>query len=395
MKMSMPILIAILSLLVSVPFFFVILNAPLSAMLKFVLAVAVLAGCGYTIGKAFRFESYAGLFLLRSQRGLGLLDRLAAKYPAAWEQFAQIGMVVGYGSFAYFLMGNKRLGWKKTLFTYGIGVFLLVLISAIIPVAMSTLLSMVSGGAEFANAGSKLQAQNAQFEYMKYISLAMMVLGGVSLMATASVVMYAGVVAGAIGGALMGNAAHLQQTSPGGMPILPGVNLDLIQGLLALSVVLAVHEGMHGILARIYGMPLKSAGLVFFGFLPFGAFVDIDEKVLFSEKKEKQNAVLVAGTAANFATSLVFLGVLMGFVALMGGVQEGVTPPGWAVYLARFLALTFALNTVVASVNLIPLPMFDGHHIMRNMVRNQHVATAITYIVGLSFLLTLFPWVLR
>jgi len=395
MKLNMPALLAIVSLLVSVPFFIVILDAPLSAMLKFVLSVVVLAGCGFTVGKAFKFESYAGLFLLRSQHGLGLIDKIAAKYPSAWEQFAQIGMVVGYGSFAYFLMGNKKLEWKKTLFTYGIGIFLLVLISAIIPLAMSTLLSMVNGGAEFATAGTKLQAQTAQFEYMRYVSLALMVFGGISLMATTSVVMYAAVVAGAIGGALMGNVAPLQHTSPGGMPILPGVNLDLIQGLLALSVVLVVHEGMHGILARIYKMPLKSAGLVFFGFLPFGAFVDIDEKVLFSEKKEKQNAVLVAGTAANFATSLIFLGLLLGFVALMGGVQPGVTPPGWAVYLARFLALTFALNTVVASVNLIPLPMFDGHHIMKNMVGNKHVANAITYIVGLSFLLTLFPWVLR
>jgi Zn-dependent protease len=61
----------------------------------------------------------------------------------------------------------------------------------------------------------------------------------------------------------------------------------------------------------------------------------------------------------------------------------------------RFLILTFALNFVVAAMNLVPLPLFDGYHIMRNGVKNKLVQQAIVYIISASFLLTLFPWVLR
>jgi membrane-associated protease RseP (regulator of RpoE activity) len=61
----------------------------------------------------------------------------------------------------------------------------------------------------------------------------------------------------------------------------------------------------------------------------------------------------------------------------------------------RFLMLTFALNFVVGAVNLVPLPLFDGGHIMKNGVGNKWAANAIMLILAASFLLTLFPWVLR
>ena len=64
-------------------------------------------------------------------------------------------------------------------------------------------------------------------------------------------------------------------------------------------------------------------------------------------------------------------------------------------YLISFLVLAFALNFVVAAMNLVPLPLFDGYHLMRNGVKNQLAVRAISYIVAAAFLLTLFPWVLR
>jgi len=392
---SVKALFAAICLVVSIGFFLMVLNSPLSAMLKFILGALTLAGCGTAVAFSFNMESWAGLILLKSNYGLSTLDSLAKKYPKFWQQFAEIGMVVAYGSLAYFVMGKKNLRkeWKSVLLTYAIGTFLLILLSSLIPVAMSTLLSMVVGGDEFATAGSKLSVSVSQFAAAKYISLAFMILGGIALTTTASIVVYAGVVGMAVFGALTGNAEHLANTSPGGMPILPGINLDLIQGAIGLAIILIVHEGMHGILARLYNLPLKSAGLVFFGFLPFGAFVDIDEKKLFSAPKEKQNAVLVAGTAANFAASLVFLIALILFVSAMTSIYT--TAPDWARWLARLLALTFSLNTIVAAINLVPLPLFDGYHIMKNAVGNKHVATAITYIVAAAFLLTMFPWVLR
>ena len=224
-----------------------------------------------------------------------------------------------------------------------------------------------------------------------YVSLAAMVFGGIALMATMSVLAYSLIVGSAVFGAILGNGAHLATTAPGGMPILPGINLDLVQGVLGLAIVLVVHEAMHGVLARKHKLPLTSAGLVFFGFLPFGAFVDVDDKKLFKAEKVKQNSVLIAGVTANFATALIIFALLLVFVFAFPGPEF----PAWAKWAARFLALAFALNMAVASVNLIPLPFFDGYHLMKNLVGNKKIAAVVMYIVGAAFLLTLFPWVLR
>ncbi len=386
-----PLLPSVAVLLAAAVLFFVILGSGFGAFMKFVLATGVLAASGLLVSKWNKLEGGLGLYLLRSKWGLDHIDSLAKKHPALWQRFAEIGMIIGYGSLAYFLVGRKRLDWKNELPLYSAGIFLLVLISALIPVGMSFLLSMVSGGAEFSSASAKLSSQMSQMSIYHYVSLAAMVFGGIALMATMSVLAYSLIVGSAVFGAILGNGAHLATTAPGGMPILPGINLDLVQGVLGLAIVLVVHEAMHGVLARKHKLPLTSAGLVFFGFLPFGAFVDVDDKKLFKAEKVKQNSVLIAGVTANFATALIIFALLLVFVFAFPGPEF----PAWAKWAARFLALAFALNMAVASVNLIPLPFFDGYHLMKNLVGNKKIAAVVMYIVGAAFLLTLFPWVLR
>lgn len=463
---------AAFSVLISLAFFLLVLGAALPAIAKFALSVVAIGACGMTLMLVFNLEGWGGLYLLRSRKGLDFIDMLAKKHPRAWQIFSEIGMVVGYGSFAHFLIKKRTPDWKRFALVYGTGTVLLMLFSTVIaPLSVSSLLSMLSGGSEFASAGAKVSASISQFELAKYAFLALLVLGGLAVTTTFSIVAYAAGVAWAIMGAVLGNPLALSQTAPGGVPILPGINLPFAEGVAALIVVLAVHEGMHGILARKHGLPLKSAGLVFFGFIPFGAFVDIDEKKLFKEKKEVQNSVFVAGTAANFATCIFFLLLLMLTVAITeplrvsgvyvvsgsGAIPEGVridaingmtvnsliglklkpdsvyavkTDAGefkkktdaqgklgiayvvadksgtfgaikyargfeWIPTIIRFLVLTFALNFIVAAMNLVPLPLFDGYHLMKNGVKNELVQKAIVYIISAAFLLTLFPWVLR
>ena len=58
---------------------------------------------------------------------------------------------------------------------------------------------------------------------------------------------------------------------------------------------------------------------------------------------------------------------------------------GWVASFISFLVLAFALNFVVAAMNLVPLPLFDGYHLMRNGVGNQLAVRAISYIVAAAF----------
>jgi len=312
---SLDLAFAVFLLIVFIALFLTVLNSSLSAFLKFILSVAVLVGCGYGLSRAFKYDCWYGIFLFKSQYGLSMLDDLAKKYPKFWQSLYELGMVIGFGSFAYFLLPKKNYSWQRVAFIYGLGSFLMVMFSYVVaPLATSALFSMLSGGAEFASAGQGLQTSVSQLSFVKYVFLGLLVLGGLSLMTTAGLLIYSVVVVASLIGA-QAAGIPLSSVSPGGTPIIPGINLPLIEGVAALAVVLIVHESMHGIVARMNNFPLKSAGLVFFGFLPLGAFVDIDEKKMFKGKKNAQSAVFVAGTTANFFTSIVLVLLLFAFSA--------------------------------------------------------------------------------
>ncbi|MCX8195221.1 MAG: site-2 protease family protein [Candidatus Micrarchaeota archaeon] len=390
MKDKTKLAFVLLAVALSVALFLEIVESQLPAFAKAVAAAVVLALCGVIISKAYSLESFWGIFLLRSRQGLALLDRLSQKYRGLWQHFAEIGMVVAYGSFAYFLMPKKKIEWKSTIATYSIGTFFLVFLSSLLPVAMLFLLSMLRGGEEFASAGVRFQQEAKESGILPFLSFVFLVLGGIALSTTMSIIAYGLMVAGAVLSALLGDHQVLASTPPGGVPLIPGINLDLVLGVSALAVVLAAHEASHGILARLYRIPVKSSGLAFFGFIPIGAFVDIDEKKLFSENKIRQNSVLVAGTAANFATAIVFFFALLLFSFFFLAAPSAATRQ-----IASFFALTFSLNMIVAAVNLVPLPLFDGYHLMRNAVPHPLAQRLISYTVAFSFLLTLSPWLLR
>jgi membrane-associated protease RseP (regulator of RpoE activity) len=76
--------------------------------------------------------------------------------------------------------------------------------------------------------------------------------------------------------------------------------------LVALLVVLVVHEGAHAVLTRIARVPLRSSGIAFFGIIPVGAFVEPDEKKLAAVPAPAQTRVLVAGATANLVTCCAF-----------------------------------------------------------------------------------------
>ncbi|MEM4348218.1 MAG: site-2 protease family protein [Candidatus Anstonellaceae archaeon] len=452
--------------------FWLILFSPFSAFAKFIFSIIVLSLSGLAFSKAFELEGLWGLILLRSKWGLREIELLARRHPKLWQYIAEVGTVVSYGSFAHFLLGKKETNLKHFIIVYGIGTFFMVTFATLIaPLAVTSLLSMLSGAEEFNAAKAKMSETVGQFEYSRQIFFILLVFGGIALTTTASIVAYGLGVAWAIISAILGNHAVLASTAPGGSPIIPGINLPLLEGLAALLVVLIAHEGFHGILARRHKIPVKSAGVALFGFVPIGAFVDVDEKRLFLQNREHQNSVLVAGISANFLASLAFLLLLLAAANVTeplrvsgiyvekstGGIPEGAliqeingrpvqtllglklkpetvytikTNVGvfkkktdekgdlgiayvkadksgktgtiryakefsWISAVMRFFILAFALNFIVGAMNLVPLPLFDGYHIMRTAIKDKFWRKAIVYLVVGAFLLNLFPWVLR
>ncbi|RJQ22465.1 PDZ domain-containing protein [Candidatus Woesearchaeota archaeon] len=78
----------------------------------------------------------------------------------------------------------------------------------------------------------------------------------------------------------------------------------------SIFIILVVHEGMHGVMARVYNLPVKNSGLVVLGaIVPLipGAFVEPDEKKLLAAPKKQQLAVYAAGPVANIVMGAALL----------------------------------------------------------------------------------------
>lgn len=107
--------------------------------------------------------------------------------------------------------------------------------------------------------------------------------------------------------------------------LIPGLNpyLPFVYGWIALIVGLVAHEGAHGILARSLKLTVKSTGLVFFLFVPIGAFAELDDKEIEKAPPRDAGRVLAAGPGANIIAGLVALAALLLLVSTMTPVANG------------------------------------------------------------------------
>lgn len=128
--------------------------------------------------------------------------------------------------------------------------------------------------------------------------------------------------------------------------LLPGLNpyLPLVYGWIALWVALIVHEGSHGIMARYQGFAVKDSGLIFFLFLPIGAFVELDEEELKRASPSSAGKILAAGAGSNFLVALLSIFLLLVLISTYSPVTQyhglgvvDVTPgtPAWSAGLSH------------------------------------------------------------
>ncbi len=82
--------------------------------------------------------------------------------------------------------------------------------------------------------------------------------------------------------------------------------------IIAIAVIAIFHEFAHGIIARRYGVKIKTTGFGFLG--PFlAAFVEPDEKKMQKKSKYQQLSILAAGTFTNLILAILFFMVLSVF----------------------------------------------------------------------------------
>ncbi|MCW4020004.1 MAG: site-2 protease family protein, partial [Candidatus Bathyarchaeota archaeon] len=120
----------------------------------------------------------------------------------------------------------------------------------------------------------------------------------------------------------------LEFVQPGGggspvVPVLPGLTIRvywLPYFILAFLLAVITHEAAHGIVARVEGVNIKSAGLYLAVVQP-GGFVEPDEKALERASTASKMRVLSAGSSMNLLVGLlVFLALSVLFFRVPSGI---------------------------------------------------------------------------
>ncbi len=278
-------------------------------VIRAVLAVIVFAIAGIGIRRTLSLNGTSGLYLLAGKKGLKSIDNISKHYRTFWTSMALWGFVLGFGLLSYPLMRGKL---SKKLFAFGM-VSLVVMYVFVTPYFGYALqfinMSAIQGGAAATTTPSHASL-------LTYSILAITLIFGFSGFAIVSMFYSAATIVLGIGHYLIGslsgsaNASTLGNQVPGVVPIIPGIDIPFAAGIISLVVLLTVHELSHGVLSRIYGVKLKSLGLLMFGILPIGAFVEPEDKMIKKLPPAKKIGIFSAGIAANFVAMLVFF-VLM------------------------------------------------------------------------------------
>lgn len=277
--------IALLVAIVSAAIFFAAAFSSEPNLLKAPVMLADLVFSGMLLTRLLEVPGWYGVVLLRGKNGLSLMNRVGDRFPVMGRRLADFGFVLAFGlpySARLFLKDKRKLEWA---------------VDAAIVLAFFLWLQTVPASSSWLNS------------WAAFFVGTLFGLAGIGLFSL--IVSAAGILA---------EKSALSSVAP----VVPGITLPLAEGLVAMAIVVAVHELAHGVLARIERIPVSSSGLLLFGFLPIGAFVEPDEGKLKKASAWKKRRVLIAGSTSNFFFFFLFLALTLGLAASLGAISTGV-----------------------------------------------------------------------
>ncbi len=288
-----------------------------TVLIRLLLALLVLLASGYAVQYLLNLKKLFGpLYMIGGTAGLSTMDNLSKRYGAFWEFMWQWGLTLGFGLLAYPLTKGRI---DRRVFIFG----------------MATLLVMILFVEPYiAVAGQLINLAPIQAAASKAAAAS----GPNTLAYAVAVITFIAGFSGYIFGALASNAlsilwsfvlfvtnpslgvkgSGLSSTIPGVAPVIPGLDLPLFAGIIALALLLIIHEFSHGILSRKYKVRLKSTGILLFSFIPVGGFVEPDEKAINRLDWRKKTAIFTAGISANMIATFIFLGLTLIFLLVIG-----------------------------------------------------------------------------
>ncbi|MFA7709402.1 MAG: site-2 protease family protein [archaeon] len=228
--------------------------------------------------------------LLETQKLTKVIDNLAIKYKTPLTYLANFGIVMGFGPFGVDYLVKEKVNAQKRYFLF-FG-----------SVAVFTILAYFLAGALLFN-------NPLVPKFIIYFIIALTGLMGLSGFILGSLIFSAYDI---IAKMFVGKTA-----CPGVGLVLPGVKVPKTNffipwyGWIILISAAFIHEFSHGIMLRVAKIKLKSVGVMLFGILPLGAFVEPDEEKLKKTDKRKVLQMYGAGPGSNLLIAIVFLVVLL------------------------------------------------------------------------------------
>ena len=306
---------------------------PGSVILRFFIGVAVLAISGQMITTANRLRGSFGMYLLGSRRGIKFVDSISSRHTRFWTLFADWGIAFSFGILSYFFF-RKQLGIKPFLLGIATIAFVIIIVYPYLPIILTFI--------NIPQITSKVSTAPAQgVSPLFYVFVVISLIGGFSLFTILLIIYSAAIILYGTVSFIIGflsstpNYAILTQQIPGVAPLIPGITLPLFAGIIALVILLIVHEFSHGILARIANVKLKSIGVILFGIIPMGAFVEPDESQVKKLSVTKQDRIFMAGISANMLACLFFFVLTFAMLSYVlpnigtGGVLVTEVVPGY------------------------------------------------------------------
>ncbi len=270
-------------MLASAAVFFAAALSTQSNLLKAAVILGDLVFSGLVLQKILKCEGWYGVLMVRGGNGLGLMKEIGAKHPRAARELTEFGLSFGFGiPFSLYAQGRKN--WRKVLVH----------------------LVLLSGFYWW------LQGMPAASSWLNSFALIIGVLFGIAAIGVISMV------SSAVG--IFSSKAALSSVAP----VVPGITLPFWEGLGAIIIVAVVHEVAHGVLAAAEKLKVRSSGVLLFGFLPIGAFVEPDEEKFKKLDLWKKRRILVAGSSSNFYFFLVFLALAFGATLVQPLFSQGV-----------------------------------------------------------------------
>jgi len=311
-------------IILSAALFIYLIDLQIPVLIKLLAILILLFISGEILKILKNLDGEFGLIFFKDKRFIEFIENFGIKYQSILVFLIDIGFILCYG-----LVGAKLIEKKddKNIRIFLGFVLLLLFSSFVLPFVHQALTSIIFSK-DLASA-SKIVKDSNPFDFDFEFDID----GKKTSINLTTLLMYACVFIFGIAGAVFfsifvyaiiilkafiikiielvfnffyfGKISFGNLPPPGAMPIIPGKSIPLFEGLIAFLAILVVHEFFHGFLSSIYKIKVQTTGIVFFGILPIGAFVEPDEKELQKLEKYKQNKILVAGSLGNFYSGII------------------------------------------------------------------------------------------